>query len=307
MKAQSFSGNTATASTSINISGNARQGTGINVAAGWCVPNSRRCSSCMIRSFCMSWSTIITRIFATLDTHEAMQIFHPLFWVNQNGEHPEPYTQISAEDVEQGRWRVNPAVAHDVADGNLAWLEQYARHYVRTLEASGKYQLTIWPYHTMLGSLGHALVSSVAEAVFFHSVARVSKPEFEIKGGHPLTENYSVIRPEVLAAHDRTRIAQTNTRFIDMVLRYDLVAIIGQAASHCVAWTIEDLLTIIGERAPGLADKVYILEDCTSPVVVPGVVDYSMEADIAFRRFADMGAHILNSTQPLESWPSINV
>ena len=32
--------------------------------------------------------------------------------------------------------------------------------------------------------------------------------------------------------------------------------------------------------------KVYLLEDCTSPVVVPGVVDYTEQADAAFRHFA---------------------
>lgn len=250
---------------------------------------------------------VITKIFATLDTHEAMQVFHPLFWIDGQGEHPVPYTQISTEDVVRGRWRVNPAVAHDVADGNLPWLEEYACHYARTLEASGKYQLTIWPYHTMLGSIGHALVSSVAEAVFFHGVARVSRAGFEIKGGHPLTENYSVIRPEVLVAHDRTPIAHLNTQFLETLLRYDVVAIIGQAASHCVAWTIDDLLTIIRERDPRLAAKVYILEDCTSPVVVPGVVDFTDQAGAALRRFAEAGMHVVRSTVPIVDWPDVRL
>ena len=53
--------------------------------------------------------------------------------------------------------------------------------------------------------------------------------------------------------------------------------IASQAKSHCVAWTIDDLLSsrLLLER--GLVEKVYLLEDCTSPVVVPGAVDYTDE------------------------------
>jgi len=47
---------------------------------------------------------------------------------------------------------------------------------------------------------------------------------------------------------------------------------------------------------------VYLLEDCTSPVVVPGVVDYTEQADEAFQRFAASGMHLVKSTQPLDSW-----
>jgi nicotinamidase-related amidase len=69
-----------------------------------------------------------------------------------------------------------------------------------------------------------------------------------------------------------------------------------------VAWTIADLLTEIQQQDASLAKKVYLLEDCTSPVVVPGVVDYSEQADEAFRRFAAAGMNLVKSTEPLESW-----
>ena len=40
-----------------------------------------------------------------------MQVFHAIWLVDEHGDHPAPYTLVSAEDVEPGRWRVNPAVA----------------------------------------------------------------------------------------------------------------------------------------------------------------------------------------------------
>jgi nicotinamidase-related amidase len=74
-----------------------------------------------------------------------------------------------------------------------------------------------------------------------------------------------------------------------------------------VAWTIDDLLQDIYLRDERLAEKVYLLEDCTSPVVVPGVMDYTDEADAAFQRFANAGMHVVRSTEPLDSWPGIRL
>jgi nicotinamidase-related amidase len=75
--------------------------------------------------------------------------------------------------------------------------QRYLHHYTRRLKEGGKYDLTIWPYHAMLGGIGHALVSCIEEAIFFHTMARQSQPDFQVKGRNPLTENYSVLRPEV--------------------------------------------------------------------------------------------------------------
>src|SRR5439155_6776682 len=133
----------------------------------------------------------ITEIVPTLDTHQAHQIFHAAWLVDAAGRHPAPYTLVSADDVEQGTWRA--------ADPES---QRHLEHYTRALEAGGKYRLTIWPYHAMLGGIGHALVSAIEEAIVFHAVARSSPPNFEIKGSNPLTEHYSVLGPEVTTGPD---------------------------------------------------------------------------------------------------------
>ncbi len=250
---------------------------------------------------------VITEIDPTMDTHTAMQIFHTIFWVNEKGEHPQPYTPISLDDVKNGAWRINPAVAYSVAKGNYAGLQNHALHYAQKLSDGGKYSLTVWPYHAMLGGIGHALVSAVEEAIFFHNIARNSQTGFEIKGGNPLTENYSVIKPEVITGADGNPIAQKNARFIEKLLKFDAIVIAGQAKSHCVAWTIDDLLAEILAQDASLAKKVYLLEDCTSPVVVPGVIDYTDQADAAFKRFADAGMRVVNTATPIEDWPGIGL
>lgn len=251
---------------------------------------------------------VITEIAPTMDTHTAMQIFHPIFWINDAGEHPIPAaTMITLDDVQKGLWKVNPAISYCIAKGNYIGLQQHAIHYVKKLTDEGKYPLTIWPYHAMLGGIGHALVSSVEEALFFHNMARHSQTNFEVKGGNPLTENYSVLRPEVLEDAQGRPIAQKNTRFLQKLLNFDAVIIAGQAKSHCVAWTIDDLLTEIMSQDINLAKKVYLLEDCTSPVVVPGVVDFTPQADAAFKRFADAGMHLVKSTEPMDSWTDLSI
>jgi len=159
----------------------------------------------------------------------------------------------------------------------------------------------------MLGGIGYALVSSIDEAIFFHTVARYSQPDFQIKGNNPRTENYSVLGPEVLKDAEGREIAKKNTRFIQKLFQFNIVIIAGQAKSHCVAWTIDDLLEDILLRDKKIAKKVYLLEDCTSPVVIPGVMDYTDQADAAFRRFAEAGMHVVRSTDPIESWPGIKL
>jgi nicotinamidase-related amidase len=235
----------------------------------------------------------IDQIIATMDTHHLHQIFHPAFWIDREGNHPMPaVTTIEPEDVKSGKWRVNPAFG----DENVEQMQAYALHYVQQLSEGGKYPLLIWPYHAMLGGIGHALVPAVEEAIFFHGIVRSSQAMFSIKGDRTLTENYSALAPEVFTNQFGEQIANKNDSLIQHLLAADKLIIAGQAQSHCVAWTVSDLLTEITAIDPQLARKVYLLADCTSPVVIPGVVDYTAQAEAAYQRFADAGMNIVKST-----------
>lgn len=249
---------------------------------------------------------ILTQIIATFDTHQAAQIFHAVFLVDDEGRHPAPYTLISAQDVRSGKWKFNRALADSLGiDPDFG--QRHLEHYTGELERRGKYDLTVWPYHAMLGGLGHALVSAVEEAIFFHSLARYSRPVFEIKGANPLTEHYSAIGPEVLSGPDGKAIAEKSRTFFETARNHDALIIAGQAKSHCVAWTIDDLLTDCQAQEPGLLEKIYLLDDCSSPVVVPGVIDYTEQAEAAYRRFREAGMHVVKSTQPMAEWPGVQV
>lgn len=249
----------------------------------------------------------ISEITCTLDTHRTYAIFHPSFLVDENGTHPAPFTLIKHDDVKAGKWQVTPQLISALGVKNPAAAARHLEHYCAELAQKGRYELTIWPFHGMLGGVGHAIVSGLEEACFFHSVARGAQTRYEVKGTNPMTENYSVLGPEVLTTYTGQPIEQRNTQFIEHLLRFDALIIAGQAQSHCVAWTIDDLLGDIVKQDPALARKVYLLQDCTSPVTVPDgrggfLVDYTTEADAAFDRFQQAGMHLVRSTDPIESW-----
>lgn len=240
----------------------------------------------------------ITNITATMDTHMAMQLFHAIFFIDRDGNHPAPYIDIHISELRDGNWKFNPALASqfDIAP---EYGQQMMIHYAEHLQKSGKYALTIWPYHAMLGGIGHAFVPAIEEALFFHSIARFTQVDIVTKGDTPFTENYSVIGPEVLTGPMDEQLGKRDQRFIQQLQECDRLIIAGQAKSHCVAWTVSDLLEDIALADLELAKKVYLLEDCTSPVVVPGVVDHTDAADAAYERFAKAGMNIIRSTRSI--------
>jgi nicotinamidase-related amidase len=254
----------------------------------------------------------ISEITCTLDTHFPFQIFSPAFWRDGDGRPLSPHREITAADVRAGRARPDPAIASWLADGDYAWLVRQVEFYCEELERAGKYRLYLWPPHCLLGSDGHALVGVIHEARLFHAYARSSPASIETKGDAPLTENYSVLAPEVLLRHDGLALAQRNTRLVESLLASDVLVVAGQAASHCVKSSVEDLLAEIRSRDPRLAGKVYVLSDCMSPVAVPDpdkagshLFDFTPQAEEALARFADAGMHVVRSTDPIASWPGI--
>jgi nicotinamidase-related amidase len=242
----------------------------------------------------------ITHITATMDTHKAMQVFHAVFFVDKEGNHPEPYTDIHAAELREGKWIFNPALSTEFSIAP-EYGQQMMIHYAEALEKKGKYALTIWPYHAMLGGIGHALVSSVEEALFFHSIARNTQYDIETKGDKPFTENYSAVGPEVLTGPMGETLGTHNMKFIEQLQKFDRLIIAGQAKSHCVAWTVSDLLNDINDIDPELVRKIHLLEDCSSPVVVPDVVDHTDAANAAYERFARAGVNIIQSGRSISS------
>lgn len=233
----------------------------------------------------------VTELVFSLDTHRAFQIFHPAWWVGKDGQHPPPMTVVTADEVAAGRWT---AVSHPEA----------SLEYCRKLEATGKYVLTLWPYHALLGGLSHALVPSVMEAALFHAFARQAPTRFALKGEHPLTENYSVLSPEVRALGGES-VGRFDSALAEHLLSFDRLYVFGQAKSHCVLATLTDLRDFALERDPKLLGRIHILVDAMSPVPPPPVdplppaLDFPRVAAEAFEGFREAGMKLVRSTEDL--------
>jgi nicotinamidase-related amidase len=233
----------------------------------------------------------ITGLHFSMDTHRVFQIFHPAWWTDASGNPPPPFTPIRHDDVRSGKWT---AISHP----------RESLEYTRRLESSGKYVLTVWPFHTLLGGISHALMPAVMEAAIFHSMARLNQTHFETKGTHALTENYSVLAPEVKELGGQP-VGAFNAPFFKLLMEFDRVYIFGEAKSHCVLSTIQDIQTEIRATDPRLADKVYILEDAMSPVPPPPItplppeLDFPRIAERAIQDFRAAGMHVVKTTDPV--------
>lgn len=188
----------------------------------------------------------IANIAVSIDTHTPHQIFHPCWWIDDNGNNPAPGTPISLADLDSGKYRpvINP---------------KKSREYVEHLEKDGKKTLVVWSYHCLQGTSGAALENQFANMVYFHSVAKKAVTQRLVKGMDPLSEMYGIIRPE----YDTDN--YINIEFLNKLEEYDKIVIAGEAKSHCVLESIKQILEYYANN-PEITRKVYILEDCMSSI-----------------------------------------
>ena len=250
----------------------------------------------------------LTEIASSLDSHTPQQIFFSSFWVDASGKELDAYREVLASEIAAGEAVPNPALAGWFGDGTEKWLRRQALDYCRRLEANGKYRLYLWPPHCFLGSEGHGLVGAVQEARLFFSYARGAETPILIKGTNALTEYYSVLSPEVLVRHDGEKLDERNETLIDWLLEADALIVAGQAASHCVRSTVDDLLAEMKSRGVS-AGKLHILADCMSAVAVPDpatpgafAADFTPDVETAMKRWQEAGVHIASSEDDASDW-----
>jgi nicotinamidase-related amidase len=217
---------------------------------------------------------------------------------------------VRAEEVAAGELLPNPDLAAWLCGGDTAWLRRQAEFYCAELERGGRYRLYLWPPHCLLGGDGHTLAGVVQEARLFHAYARGARNGLVAKGSHPLTENYSALSPEVLRHFDGSPLDEPDERLLAEILSEDVLIVAGQAASHCVRSTLDDLLRAVKARDPRLARKVYVLRDAMSAVAVPDparpgafLFDFTPEAEAAFDRWREAGMHVVDTLTPMAEWP----
>ena len=192
----------------------------------------------------------LTSIHVTMDSHHPVHVAHPLFWRDEAGQPPAPFTLIRAADVEAGRWTAAKPE-----------LQTRAQDYVRALETGGRYVLCIWPPHCLIGGPGHAVAPELWDALTVWETQQFKTVDYVQKGGNPLTEHYSAFRAEVPDPDDPS--TQMNTALADALAQADTIVVAGEAGSHCVANSVRDLADALGD---GAVSKIVLLTDAVSPV-----------------------------------------
>lgn len=226
----------------------------------------------------------ITTVYASLDTHVPFQIFFSAWWKNpQTGEHPQPFTAITVDDINNGRWV--PVIQ-----------PTWSARYVHLLAQKAKKDLMIWPHHTMEGTLGHMLVAPISEAIAWHSGARSTQPTYVVKGRTIRTEYYGIFGAEVPDPEDPE--SGLNVTLLDAVMKHDKIYIAGEAKSHCVLETERQLIARFGNQ-PEILKRLHFLTDCTSSVKHPAV-DFDALAEQELAQMQRQGVQIIQSTNALQ-------
>lgn len=189
-------------------------------------------------------------VHCTLDSHQTIHVAHPIFWKDSKGNHPTPFSVITLDDVKSGKWNTT----------NPQW-QAKGLHYVEQLAKNNRYQLMIWPPHCRIGTIGHALVADVADALCEWEQKNFAKVNFVAKGSNFFTEHYSAVKADVPDDADNT--TGLNTDLLDVLKKADEILITGEALSHCVANTITDVADNFGDEN---IKKFVLLRDTTSNV-----------------------------------------
>lgn len=221
-------------------------------------------------------------IHVTMDSHRLIDIAHPVWWMNQNGDQPAPFTIISADDIENGIWTTrNPG------------FRKRTLEYARQLEATvGKYQICVWPPHCLIGTWGHNVQTDLDEALQRWSDKEFAMVDYVTKGSNPWTEHYGALMAEVPDPSDPS--TALNTDFLAMLAEADIVVVAGEALSHCVKVTVTQIADNIGEEH---IKKFHILTDCSSPVsAVPNGPDFPAIAQNWLKEMEGRGMVLTTST-----------
>ncbi len=190
-------------------------------------------------------------IHVTLDSHHPIHIAHPIMWRGNRGQHPSAFTKITRADVERGVWQTT-----------LPELQQRALNYVRELEENQRYELTIWPPHCLIGSFGHAVEPELFAALREWEERRFALVDYVLKGSNMMTEHYSAVQADVPDADDAA--TQLNTRLIRALEAADVIAVAGEARTHCLANTVRDIVNNFSH--PSHIAKLVLLTDATSDI-----------------------------------------
>jgi nicotinamidase-related amidase len=250
-------------------------------------------------------------VYVSLDTHTPTHIGHQAFWQPEgdpNGEGPAVGSQFV---VNEGKVAVanlgvftyyEPrSTGDDAKDADLKkWVVQYVQALTGGVGGGEKFSPCIWPNHCLEGSAGHAVYPELKAALD----ALTCPVEYHVKGQNEATEMYSIFKAELPVegnASDSVKMLyrgkreQINTDSKIGTLKSDVedhanlktdfneglynslvannlpIVVCGEALSHCVKWSTNDLVSKKNGDDKYKSIPVILLEDASSVVNLEGV------------------------------------
>lgn len=250
----------------------------------------------------------IDRIVVSLDSHHKFHIAHPCFWTDKDGKkNPGVFTQILSSAIEDGTWKPTEKAFEESINGNFIDenvldngvkeacmdmagnldLVKYCIEYTKKLEEGGRFNLTVWPEHCIIGTEGNDIVKELKDVLDKWEDVTGNKVEIVAKGQNNLTEMYSALSAEVPLSKE----TQFNQDLFDSLNLSDKIFVAGEAKSHCVNYTVRDMLKNMKDSEK---EKVYLMSDCTSPVPM------CESAADEFEKFVtEEGGHVITSDEAI--------
>ena len=222
----------------------------------------------------------IDDVHATLDSHQTIGIERPRWWKRAtDGKNPDPFTCLDIHPDGRRIVKFTPGGSAPNAFGMSATEEEYVTHipsymhqggptgkgsfgYLQALAAGGKYPHLVWTEHCVVGSWGWGIHKEVSDALRWWEGEFFARVNFVVKGNNPWTEHFSGISAEVPDPNDPS--TQVNTGFIRMLEDADIIALTGEALSHCVASTVRGVAANFSD--PKYVEKLVLITDCCSNV-----------------------------------------
>lgn len=218
-------------------------------------------------------------ITVTLDSHASVAVERTTFWTTPEGVSPPPFTFVTEQDVVSAKLRPRDA---SLTPQVVRMLQQLAQ--------TGRPGLVVWPVHCVTGTWGHNIYSPLADQLAQWEYTQQRAVRKVLKGEYPLTEHFGVFEADAPDA------AVPSTQFnhalaADLTQGVDTLFIAGEAGSHCVASSVDQLIAYLSQsQAP--RPRVVLLVDCMSPVA-----GFEADQQAFIARASAWGAQAMTSVQ----------
>jgi len=194
------------------------------------VPNAKQDMARLI-SFIGVYGKEIDDVLISLDAHSVIHVGHPSFWQMKDGSEVKPFTFVDKVMLK----KITP---------------RFCEVYVKAdIKKNGP--VMIWPEHCIKGDHGYCVYTPLMTVL----------NDWQVKCGKPIrfVEKGQDIRFEMHSAFSRGK----NLDVLKDISGYDRVLVCGEALSHCVKQTVDDMVKYFD-----VLDKTQIIvfNDCTSPI-----------------------------------------